>query len=448
VLWSVDELAAATSGELSGHTIAGCFGISIDSRTLSAGDLFIALRGDPGPRFRTSSRSDRDGHDFLPAARNAGAALAMVDREMPGVDLPILRVADTLDGLWALGRYRRQQLGGSVVAVTGSSGKTTTKSFLAAALDAFAAAGSLNNHLGVPLSLASTPKSVRSAVYEIGTSYPGEIAPLSILANPHVAIVLNVQSAHIGNFPSWSALREEKLSISAGITSGGALVHDEGLDPTVRAGVQRLSFGVSQDADVRLESLDGDHATYRIRGAALKARIPGGGQHRACSLAAVLATLLALGRDPRAAAELPDTLIPGGRGTPLVANGITVIDDSYNANPDSMRAALVQLRARSSGRRLAVLGEMLELGETGPAQTRALSDVISALEGFWAVGAGMRILEELPNCLGWFPVADDTLMDTVSAQATPVDVILVKGSNRVFWGTRFAEKLVERLRTR
>jgi len=448
VLWSVDELVTATAGKMSGQVAGGCSGISIDSRTLSPGDLFIALRGDPGPRFRTASRSDRDGHDFLAAAKEAGAALALVDREIQGLDLPALQVADTLDGLWALGRHRRQQLRGSVVAVTGSSGKTTTKSFLATALDAFASAGSLNNHLGVPLSLASTPTAVGCAVYEIGTSSPGEIAPLSKLAGPHVAIVLNVQSAHIGNFSGWEALRLEKLSIAEGITSGGTLVHEEGLDPSVRTGVQLLSFGVGSDADVKLESLEGDHATYRIEGSVLKARIPGGGQHRARSLAAVLATLLALGRDPSAAAELPDSLIPGGRGTPLDANGITVIDDSYNANPDSMHAALVQLGANASGRRLAVLGEMLELGESGPAKTRALGEVVQALEGFWAVGSGMRVLEDLPNCLGWCAIADSALIDAVSARAISADTILVKGSNRVFWGTRFAEKLAERLRNR
>jgi UDP-N-acetylmuramoyl-tripeptide--D-alanyl-D-alanine ligase len=448
VLWSVDELLEATKGELSGRTPDGCAGVSIDTRTLSAGELFVALRGDPGPRFRTASRSERDGHDFLAAARDAGAVLALVDRVVPGAGLATLKVADTLDGLWALGRYRRQQLRTPVIAVTGSSGKTTTKSFLAAALDAFAVPGSLNNHLGVPLSLASTPRDVPGAVYEIGTSYPGEIGPLSALARPNIAIVLNVQSAHIGNFEDREHLRREKLSIADGLIEGGTLICEEGLNPSIRPDVRFLCFGVSSHADVRLEGLQGDFATYRINGQVLQVRVPGGGEHRARSLAAVLATMVALDRDPQAATELPDSLVPGGRGTPLDAHGITVIDDSYNANPDSMRAALLQLGAHSAGRRLAVLGEMLELGDSGPTQTRTLADVIRPLDGFWAVGEGMRVLQDLPNCLGWFPDAGPSLLEDVSASVRQEDVILVKGSNRIFWGNRFAQRLAVRLQNR
>ena len=180
-------------------------GISIDSRTTQPGDLFIALTGDPGPRFNASQRSDRDGHDFIKAALAAGA-VGVLAHDGGEHGCPALQVEDTLDGLWDLGRAARARLTCPVVAITGSSGKTTSKTFLAAALDAFATAGSLNNHLGVPLSLARTPVDAGSAVFEIGTNHPGEIGPLSELVSPTVSVLLNVHRAHTENFPSRDAL--------------------------------------------------------------------------------------------------------------------------------------------------------------------------------------------------------------------------------------------------
>jgi len=192
-------------------------GISIDSRTLRPGDLFVALRGDPGPRFFASHRSDRDGHDFVADAIEAGAVGVLVDREVDA-GVSALHVEDTLDGLWQVAAARRGKFPGKVVALTGSSGKTTLKNFLADALGAFASEGSQNNHIGVPLSLARTSVSDMPAVYELGTNHPGEIGPLSQLVTPDVAVVLNVSPAHIEYFKDTDA--DDKADVREVILSG------------------------------------------------------------------------------------------------------------------------------------------------------------------------------------------------------------------------------------
>jgi UDP-N-acetylmuramoyl-tripeptide--D-alanyl-D-alanine ligase len=332
-LWTWRELCEALAlPVVDGPDISG---ISIDSRTAKPGDLFIALTGDPGARFNPSQRSDRDGHDFVDSALERGAAGVLV-HDQKSRSCPQLMVADTLDALWDLGRAGRKRLNCAVVAVTGSSGKTTCKSLLTAALDAFATPGSLNNHLGVPLSLARTPKHATTAVFEIGTNHPGEIAPLSKLVQPNVAVVLNVHPAHAENFCDMAELRTEKLSISEGLKEDGLLVvHDEIDDGELPADLARLRFGSTDAADVTLLDVTGDRANFRInssgRSGDVTAHVPGGGRHRASSLAAVFAVMLALDRDIGDACNLSDDLIPGGRGTHLEAGGITVIDDSYNA---------------------------------------------------------------------------------------------------------------------
>ena len=282
-------------------------GISIDTRTLEPGDLFVALAGDPGPRFHTSSRSDRDGHDHIADAQRRGAAGVMTHRETR-TDLPELRVADTLDGLWALGRGARQRIGTPVFALTGSSGKTTVRSFLAEALGVPATTGSLNNFWGVPLSLARTAASVPAAVIEIGTNHPGEIEPLARLVSPTVALVLNVRPAHVEFFASIDALRREKLSIFAGLTNDGVAVFPDDLGAVeLPRRLRAVTFGQSAAADVVLVEYrqDDRSATYRVRGRTLAARVPGGGVHRAVSLAAVLACLTAAERSIESALDLP-----------------------------------------------------------------------------------------------------------------------------------------------
>ena len=209
-LWTWRELSQCLG--LNPESGPDVFRINTDSRTSKPGDLFVALPGEPGPRFNASYRSDVDGHDYAQNAISRGAVGALVHRD---IDLPTpkLVVTDTYDGLWRLGSQAAARMTGTRFAITGSSGKTTAKSFLRAALDAYSAPGSFNNHLGVPLSLSNMPRDADFGVFEVGTNHPGEILPLAELVQPHVAIVLNVGVAHIENFANQAALRDEKLSI-------------------------------------------------------------------------------------------------------------------------------------------------------------------------------------------------------------------------------------------
>ena len=441
-LWTWADLGAAVgAGAVDGPDIAG---VSIDTRSLCPGDLFVALPGDPGPRFNVSQRSQRDGHDFAAAALAAGAAGALVHRSV-AADGPCIVVPDTLDALWSLGRAARRRFRGKVAAVTGSSGKTTAKTFLSAALsDAFATPGSLNNHLGVPLSLARTPAERAFAVYEIGTNHPGEIEPLARLAEPDVAIVLNVHPAHIEFFDDIKALRKEKLSIANGLRAGGKLVCLDALQGNVAA--QTLTFGTSASADVRLRSVNGATAVLDTPAGRITAPVPGGGEHRALSVAAVAAALIALEADPRAVERLADAAPPAGRGNRIQAGAVTLIDDSYNANPASMAAALDGLTAAAppAGRKIALLGEMLELGADSERLHAALAPHCAGIDGVLCVGAAMQALHErLPAAqrLGHVDDAAALDVDWVAGLLAPGDVVLLKGSNRVFWARGFAAKL-------
>jgi UDP-N-acetylmuramoyl-tripeptide--D-alanyl-D-alanine ligase len=424
-------------------------GISIDSRSLEPGDLFIALTGDPGPRFNPSYRSDRDGHDFIDAALAAGAA-GVLSHDPVNRDCAELKVADTLDALWDLGRAARERFAGPVVAITGSSGKTTAKTLLGAALGAFATPGSLNNHLGVPLSLARTPADARAAVYEVGTNHPGEIGPLSSLVRPDVAVLLNVHPAHIGNFADLEELRKEKLSIISGLEDESPFVVEDqvSLEGLPRE-IEVIRFGRAGAADVQLLDLDGSTARYRFGDRDLQARVPGGGEHRALSLAAVLGVFLALGRDPAPALDLSDALVPGGRGNRTDADGIIVIDDSYNANPASMKASLSAVLAeeRGTGRTIALLGEMLELGGRSAEDHRSLAPLCRQFDHVICVGEGtIPLVEALGGDRGLvWEEAGDTLMGEVLQLLRPGDTLLVKGSNRVFWSRGFVKRLCEAL---
>lgn len=445
-LWRWPELCDALSlPRCDGPDVAG---ICIDSRRIQPGDLFVALRGDPGPRFNASSRSERDGHDFAAQALERGAAGALVHQDL-ALNAPLLQVEDTLDGLWDLARHRRQALSGEVIAVTGSSGKTTAKGLLGAAFNAFTTPGSLNNHLGVPLSLASTPAGVASAVFEIGTNHPGEIEMLSRLVRPSLALVLNVHPAHIEFFADLDAIRKEKLSIYKGLQRNGLLIVEESIvREELPAELSVLTFGEGEGAHCRLLRCAGDAASYRLAEREVHARVPGGGRHRALSLGAVLCALAALGRDVGDACSLPDSLIPGGRGNERQCAGLTLIDDSYNANPASMKAALAGLRKRD-GRTVAVLGEMLELGADSAALHAELAAACAHIDRIVAVGEGIKPLwRKLPARQRWLwrETADDELLRLLAADLKSGDLVLIKGSNRVFWSNQFAARLEDALR--
>ena len=426
-------------------------GIAIDSRLTEPGDLFVALPGDPGPRFQATSRSDRDGHDFVPYAVENGAVAVLVHRDVnthrgaadPGVAQ--LRVADTLDGLWALGRAGRARVNGPVVAVTGSSGKTTFKTFAAAALDAFATSGSLNNHIGVPLSLARTPRESTAAVYEIGTNHPGEIEPLSRLARPDVAVLLNVHPAHIENFGSLDAIRKEKTTIALGLEPGGTFVHPSGLDGP--ATHRSVSFGMDTTADLQLVRSAGTVAELRTPAGRFECAVPGGGEHRAMSVCALAAVLVALDLPLDRLHRLVDEAVPRGRGNRATVQEITVIDESYNANPASM-AATLDAFAAEPGRRIAILGDMLELGEDAPRYHADLAPHCGSIDGVFCVGERIRVLyDALPpgQRLGFARQPDAAFVDLCTTTLRPGDSVLVKGSNGIFWANGFVDALMAAL---
>lgn len=445
VLWSYRELADALG--LPATNSADVTGVCIDSRRIAPGDLFVALPGDPGPRFHPSARSDRDGHDFAHDAVAKGAAAVLVHR--PGnYGAPTLLVDDTLDALWTLGRAARRRLRCPVVAVTGSSGKTTFKSFAAKALDGFATDGSLNNHIGVPLSLARTPSDARAAVCEIGTNHPGEIEPLARLAAPDVAVVLNVHPAHIEHFGSVEAIRREKVSIASGVVSGGAFVRPAHLaaDDSGRT----LTFGDSAAADVRNLGLrdEGRVVALLADGERTECPVPGGGEHRAMSVCALGAVLRALGRPLSTLERLADVPVPRGRGNRLTAGGVTIVDESYNANPASMAATLTMFRNGSGARRIAVLGDMLELGEDAPRYHAELAPLCAGLHGVFCVGPRMRTLHDAlpaPLRLGCVEEADDAFVAVCAQALAASDQVLIKGSNGVFWAAGFVERLAAAL---
>ncbi len=455
-LWTAAELRAATGGDLAAEIVAT--GVSIDTRSIAAGDLFIALR------------DARDGHDFVADALARSASAAMVDQHPPGLaaDAPLLRVGDTLAGLTALGAAGRARSAARVVGVTGSVGKTTTKEMLRVALAAFgathASAASHNNHWGVPLTLARLPREADFAVVEMGMNNRGEIAPLSRLARPHVGLVTTIGTAHIGRLGSEEAIAEEKGDIIAGIAPGGHVVlpADSRFMPRLaararEAGLTVLTHGETAGCDARLLSYagsgDGGQAEILLGGERIGVMLAAPGRHVALNACAVLATVRALGLAPRVAAmALSAYGAPAGRGQRrriAVAGGdALLIDDFYNASPPSIRAGLAVLAAQDATRRLAALGDMLELGaESSTIHASLAPDAAQACDLVFTCGSAMGHLHQaLPEARRGAHAADSaTLAPLLKAALRPGDAVLVKGS----LGSRMAvvvEALTEGLR--
>jgi UDP-N-acetylmuramoyl-tripeptide--D-alanyl-D-alanine ligase len=440
-LWASKEAAAATGGACALAWIAE--GVSIDSRTVAPGDLFVALRG-----------PSHDAHAFVAGALARGAAAAMVERRPDSVaaDAPLLVVADTQAGLEALGRAGRARARARIVAVTGSVGKTGTKEalrhVLAAQAPTFASAASHNNHWGVPLSLARLPPDAAFAVLELGMNHAGEIAHLTRLARPHVALVTTVEPAHLEYFASLAGIADAKGEIFEGLEPGGVAVLNrdnamfERLSAKARAcGAARIiAFGSDPAADCRAieATLDaeGSDVTARVEGRELRYRIGIAGRHWVMNSLAVLAAVGALGADVAAAARaLADLRPPAGRGArytfPVGDGSATLLDESYNANPASVRAAL-EVLGRFPGRRVAVLGDMLELGPDGPALHAGLADAIAAagVDRLLTCGPLMAHLHEaVPTAVrGAHAKSAQALLPVVVAGLRSGDVVLVKGS--------------------
>jgi UDP-N-acetylmuramoyl-tripeptide--D-alanyl-D-alanine ligase len=462
-LWSARDLIEATGGAMTAEFAAS--GVSIDTRSLAAGDLFVALLGETA-----------DGHEFVADALAKGAAGAMAHRDIVGDvsgDGPgaarLLRVDDTLAALTRLGAYARARFTGRLVAITGSVGKTTTKEMLRRILAAFgpthAAVASYNNHWGVPLTLARLPQDARFCVAEIGMNHAGEIAPLARLARPHVAVITTIEKAHVGYLGSIAAIAEEKASILRGLQPDGVAVLplDNALFPLLRDaaatmqgdGVRIVTFGANPAADACLvaaeSDADGSTLEVRVNGTEARLRIDAPGPHMAMNALAALAGAAALGADVRLAAEalagfapvagrgarrqivVPDGSIPVAlvSAEPTRSGAALLLDESYNGNGASMRAALAVLRLQPARRLVAVLGEMLELGDEGPAEHLALADAVSgSADLLFACGELMRgLCAAVPKRLQAVHATDSSALAPLVARAVrPGDAILVKGS--------------------
>ena len=454
-LWTSDAAATATGGAARTPWQAG--GVSIDTRTLVAGDLFVALR------------DQRDGHDFVAQALARGAAAALVSRVPDGVaaDAPLLVVPDVLEGLAALGRAARARTAARVIAVTGSVGKTSTKEMLRAALGqqarVHAAEASYNNHWGVPLTLARMPADTEVAVVEIGMNHPGEIAPLSRMARPHLALVTTVAPAHLEAFDSIEGIAREKASILEGVEAGGTAVLPVDiatapilLAEAARLGLAVIGFGADQGADWQLGDVtltpEATIARARQAGRPVLFKLATPGRHFAANALAVLAAADALGFDPTiTTTDLGRWAPPAGRGTretvmldAVEAVSFGLIDDAFNANPASVAAALDLLAATqpvdgigrvARGRRIAILGDMLELGPDETALHAALAryPALSAVAQVHCVGPRMRALHEaLPRAQrGHWTLTADEMIPRLHAMVDAGDVVLVKGSKSI-----------------
>ena len=456
-LWTAAEASAATGGWNSAEWVAT--NVSIDSRSLNPGDLFVALRG-----------PNHDGHGFVKAALERGAAAAIVDRDIPVLPAgaPLLRVADTLIALEALAAAARARSRARIVAVTGSVGKTGTKEALRLALatygGTYASAGGLNNHWGAPLSLARMPADLSYGVFELGMNHPGEIATLTRLVRPHVAVITTVEPAHLGFFPSIEAIADAKAEIFLGLEPGGVAIlnHDIPYYPRLvsaakcAGAAEVVGFGVHPNASVRLIDceLDSDGSTVEaaLPGLTLRYRVRVPGRHWVINSLAVLTASAAVGVDVRCAAEALSELkaLPGrGRRYELSWRGgtVTLIDESYNASPAAMRAALAVLATtepRAGARRIAVLGDMLELGEASEGFHRDLVEPLAAarVDRVFLVGEAMAALHAiLPEAKrgGLWHCAEDVVPELIGF-LKPGDVVTVKGSRVVGVG-----HIVERL---
>jgi len=447
-LWTLEEMASAMGAERAGQVPASVAGLSIDSRSLAPGEAFFAIRGDR-----------RDGHDFVSDALAAKAALAVVaaDRraQFPD-DAPLLVVPDVLIALRQLAAAARRRMPGKVIGVTGSVGKTGTKEALRLALskdgETHASAASYNNQWGVPLSLARCPSSAQYAVFEMGMNHPGEIAPLSRLVRPHVAIVTTIAPVHLEFLGSLANIADAKAEIFLGVPPDGAAILNRDISEFAQlkerahqAGITRvISFGENAQADARLIkcALHARCSTVEaeILGTRFSYKIGAPGRHLVVNSLAVLAAAEMVGADiALAALALADLQPAPGRGAPvtidLSGGSALLLDESYNANPASVEAALAVL-GRSvigpQGRRIAVLGDMLELGPTGADLHRRLAAAVVAndIDLVFCCGPLMRALWDALSANRRGGYAEDSA--ALEAQVLPAvragDVVMVKGS--------------------
>jgi len=454
-LWTVAEVARALglSGEFPETRIDI---VTQDSRLVKPGSLFVALSGTPSGGFVSSFASARDGWEFAASAEAAGAVAMIVPHRVEGVRVPQLVVKDTLlDGLWALARAARARFNGPVIGLTGSAGKTSTKEFIAAYPQAFASPSSFNNFWGVPLTLCNADPRAAVWVVEMGMNQAGEISRLSDLTRPTVALVVNVQPVHLEKLGSLEAIRREKVSIAQGLPKDGVLVLPAGIEAPEWNG-RIVRFGEASEVRELKHAARGEswQVSADVCGNEIEFSVTPGAPHRVQNALAALAAVHAAGLDEKAlATELGRVGIMSGRGVEQTAGGATLIDDSFNGNPASMVAALDSLKARplQRGRRIAILGDMLELGVEAPAYHQALARHLSGIDGVYCVGPLMHHLYELLPAgkgLGWHEDPATLEPQEIAALLRGGDVVVVKGSKKMFWVNKFVPRLVAALQAK
>jgi UDP-N-acetylmuramoyl-tripeptide--D-alanyl-D-alanine ligase len=447
-LWSPAELKGAFGVAPSAPLSAPVEGVSIDSRTLESGDLFIAIKG-----------AALDGHDHVARAFESGAAAAVVSRGRAArlaAFGPLFAVDDTLNAMERLGVAARARSKARIVAVTGSVGKTTVKEMLRAMLSAcgatHASAHSYNNHWGVPLTLARMAASARYGVFEIGMNHAGEIAPLTRMARPHAALVTTIAPVHIEHLGSIEAIADAKAEIFLGLEPSGAAAVNrdapqfERLAKAAAArGARVLTFGRGVDCDARLIEVEaiegGSRVSARVLGRKLAFVLGAPGVHMAENALGALLAAEALGADLDACAAALQRFSPqegrGARFSIETPDGpAIIIDESYNANPASMRAALAllaQTKPGPKGRRIAVIGDMLELGPKAEAMHAELAADLSANRVDLLFGAGRltrALYDAAPVSMraAWAERSNE-LTDEVARALRGGDIAMVKGSN-------------------
>jgi len=466
---TIDEVLRGTGGRPAGAGVvvgagsalprAPFTGVSIDSRTIERGEVFFAIAG---PRF--------DGHDFLAEVAEKGAAAAVVHRDAatpPG--LPLVRVADTTDALGDLARHVRLAAAElPVVVITGSVGKTTTKEMAAALLatrgPVLKTEGNLNNRYGLPLTLLGLRPEHTAAVLELGMSAPGELAALARIAQPDVAVITRVGPVHLEFFASVDAIAEAKAEVLDGLREGGVAVLN-GDDPRLRrVGEARkrrvVWFGRDRRHEVSAESWRGTafgmRFDLRVGGRTVDVALPLPGPHFVSNFLAAAAVAHVLGIAPEAMADAATRMTaPRHRGeVRRLREGVTLLDDCYNSSPDALEAAVVALGMASGRRRVAVLGDMLELGPAGPALHRERGAALAGRVDL-VVGVGALAKELLEGArAGGLPAGrlrhfDDSAAaaSAIGAIVEPGDAVLVKGSRGVrleavvdALGERFGER--------
>lgn len=453
-LWTSKEVRDVTGGESPGDWEAG--GISIDTRTLEKGDMFIALKGE---QF--------DGHSYASEALKKGASVAMVKKLPDGITkyMPHIIVKDTQKALEDMAVFNRERSRAKIVAVTGSVGKTSVKDALTLVLGSIgkthSTKGNLNNHIGLPLTLARLPENCKYAVLEMGMNHAGELSTLTKFAKPDVVVITSIEPVHMEFFGSMESIADAKSEIFEGVVKGGKAVlpfdspYFQRLSDAAKSkGVSEMvTFGEKQGATCRLISREGQNITAEIAGMRMNYNLPLSGKHNAINSLAVLAAVYTCGAGYLTASKAFASLEPTeGRGKQYDINfgsRITLIDDSYNASPASMRAAfsvLGDIKNKKGGRAVAVLGDMLELGEkTAEYHKNLKEDIVhNGVDKVFTAGSLMVNLHNvLPEEMKGDSCKDALdLLPVLKNKMQANDVVLIKGSHgSQMW--KLAKKLLE-----